>query len=70
MVAQPAEPRILHQNHPMMPIPMGSDFDYAAEFMPSLDFEALAKDVDALMTDSQDWWPADWGHYGGHSSSA
>jgi len=42
---------------------MGEDFDYAKEFK-SLDFEALAKDVDALMTQSQDWWPADYGHYG------
>ena len=42
---------------------MGEDFDYAAEFN-SLDFDALARDVDALMTQSQDWWPADYGHYG------
>ena len=42
---------------------MGEDFDYAAEFN-SLDFDALANDVDALMTQSQDWWPADFGHYG------
>ena len=42
---------------------MGEDFDYAAEFN-SLDFDALANDVDALMTESQDWWPADYGHYG------
>ncbi len=42
---------------------MGDDFDYAAEFA-SLDFEELARDVDALMTESQDWWPADYGHYG------
>ena len=42
---------------------MGDDFDYAAEFN-SLDFDALANDVDALMTQSQDWWPADYGHYG------
>ena len=42
---------------------MGDDFDYAKEFN-SLDFDALANDVDALMTDSQDWWPADYGHYG------
>ena len=40
-----------------------TDFDYAAEFK-SLDFDALAKDVDALMTESQEWWPADYGHYG------
>jgi catalase-peroxidase len=42
---------------------MGEEFDYAAEFK-SVDFEALTKDVDALMTQSQDWWPADYGHYG------
>jgi catalase-peroxidase len=42
---------------------MGDDFDYASEFE-SLDFDALAADVDALMTESQDWWPADYGHYG------
>ncbi len=54
--------RILRQNHPQAD-PMGEDFDYAAEFQ-TLDFDALAKDVDALMTRSQDWWPADYGHYG------
>jgi catalase-peroxidase len=54
--------RILHQNHPQAD-PMGTDFDYAAAFN-SLDFDELARDVDALMTDSQDWWPADYGHYG------
>jgi catalase-peroxidase len=54
--------RILHQNDPHVD-PMGEAFDYAAEFK-TLDFEALAKDVDALMTQSQDWWPADYGHYG------
>ena len=42
---------------------MGADFDYAEEFK-SLDFAALKKDLAALMTDSQDWWPADFGHYG------
>ena len=42
---------------------MGDDFDYASEFA-SLDFDALAADLDALMTDSQEWWPADYGHYG------
>jgi catalase-peroxidase len=42
---------------------MGEDFDYAAEFL-SLDLDALAKDVDAVLTTSQDWWPADFGHYG------
>jgi catalase-peroxidase len=54
--------RILRQNHPQAD-PMGDGFDYAKEFN-SLDFDALAADVDALMTQSQDWWPADYGHYG------
>jgi catalase-peroxidase len=54
--------RILRQNNPQAD-PMGEDFDYASEFE-SLDFEGLARDVDALMTQSQDWWPADYGHYG------
>ncbi len=54
--------RVLRQNHPAAD-PMGEDFDYAEEFN-TLDFEALARDVDALMTDSQEWWPADYGHYG------
>lgn len=44
--------------------PMGEDFDYKKEFN-SLDYEALKKDLHKLMTDSQDWWPADFGHYGG-----
>ncbi|HET8996561.1 MAG TPA: catalase-peroxidase, partial [Acetobacteraceae bacterium] len=44
--------------------PMGSGFDYAREFR-SLDLHAVIADLTALMTDSQDWWPADWGHYGG-----
>ena len=43
--------------------PMDPDFDYAKEFK-SLDLNAVIKDIDALMTDSQDWWPADYGHYG------
>ena len=43
--------------------PMGADFDYAKEFM-TLDLAAVKKDLAALMTDSQDWWPADYGHYG------
>jgi catalase-peroxidase len=54
---------ILHQRHPASD-PMGADFDYAEEFK-KLDYQALKKDLAALMTDSQDWWPADWGHYGG-----
>ncbi len=52
------------RKHPAVANPMGEDFDYAAEFA-SLDLDALTRDVDALMTDSQDWWPADFGHYGG-----
>ncbi len=55
--------KILHQNSPLSN-PMGEDFNYAEEFK-KLDYEALKKDLHALMTDSQDWWPADWGHYGG-----
>ncbi len=55
--------KILHQNTPMSN-PMGEAFNYAEEFK-KLDLEALKKDLYALMTDSQDWWPADWGHYGG-----
>ncbi len=54
--------RILHQ-HSTKSDPMGKDFDYAQEFQ-SLDFAALKKDITDLMTDSQDWWPADFGHYG------
>ncbi|MEO6125178.1 MAG: catalase/peroxidase HPI [Ilumatobacteraceae bacterium] len=54
--------RVLRQNHPLAD-PLGAGFDYAAAFN-SIDFDALAGDVDALMTDSQDWWPADYGHYG------
>jgi catalase-peroxidase len=54
---------ILRQ-HSTLSNPMGENFDYAKEFK-SLDLAALKKDLYALMTDSQDWWPADWGHYGG-----
>ncbi len=54
---------ILHQHAPAAS-PMDADFDYAEAFK-TLDFAALKKDMAALMTDSQDWWPADWGHYGG-----
>jgi catalase-peroxidase len=52
----------LHTNHPAGD-PMGESFDYAKEFE-SLDFDALKKDIEAVMTKSQDWWPADFGHYG------
>ncbi len=52
----------LHQNSPKSD-PMGPDFDYAKEFE-SLDLDAVIKDLHALMTDSQAWWPADYGHYG------
>ncbi|TNE40418.1 MAG: catalase/peroxidase HPI [Sphingomonadales bacterium] len=54
---------ILHQ-HDRKTNPMGGDFDYREE-VKKLDVEALKQDMRALMTDSQDWWPADWGHYGG-----
>ncbi|HSM69568.1 MAG TPA: catalase/peroxidase HPI [Xanthomonadales bacterium] len=54
---------ILHQ-HDRKSNPMGQDFDYR-EAVRKLDFDALKQDLRALMTDSQDWWPADWGHYGG-----
>ncbi len=54
---------ILHQRSEKSD-PMGADFDYAAEFK-TLDLDAVVADLTALMTDSQDWWPADWGHYGG-----
>ncbi|CUH45329.1 catalase/peroxidase HPI [Ruegeria atlantica] len=54
---------ILHQNAPASN-PLGPDFDYAEEFK-KLDMKALKEDLYALMTDSQDWWPADYGHYGG-----
>jgi len=53
---------ILHQ-HSSKSNPMGEDFNYAEEFK-SLDLAAVKKDLQALMTDSQDWWPADFGHYG------
>jgi catalase-peroxidase len=55
--------QILHQ-HSNLSNPMGEDFDYAKEFK-TLDLNAVIKDLHALMTDSQDWWPADFGHYGG-----
>ena len=55
--------RILHQ-HSQKSNPMGKDFKYAEEFK-KLNYQALKKDLYKLMTDSQDWWPADYGHYGG-----
>lgn len=54
---------ILHQ-HDSKTNPLGEDFDYAEEFK-KLDLDAVKNDVKAMMTDSQEWWPADWGHYGG-----
>jgi catalase-peroxidase len=54
---------VLHTNAPAAD-PMGGTFNYAAEFK-KLDLDAVIKDLHALMTDSQDWWPADFGHYGG-----
>jgi catalase-peroxidase len=54
--------KILSQNSPLVD-PMGEEFNYAEEFQ-SLDLDALKQDLTALMTDSQDWWPADFGHYG------
>ncbi len=54
--------KTLQQNSPLSD-PMGDDFCYADEFK-TLDLDAVQKDIDALMTDSQDWWPADYGHYG------
>ncbi len=54
--------KILHQNS-SLPDPMGKDFNYAEEFK-TLDLDALTNDVDQLMTTSEDWWPADYGHYG------
>jgi catalase-peroxidase len=55
--------RVLHQHSPLSD-PMGEEFDYAKEFE-SVDLNAVIQDLHALMTDSQDWWPADFGHYGG-----
>jgi catalase-peroxidase len=54
---------ILHQ-HDTKTNPLGADFNYKEEFM-KLDLEGLKRDLKAFMTESQDWWPADWGHYGG-----
>ena len=55
--------KILHQHSPASN-PLGADFNYAEAFK-TLDLAAVKRDLTALMTDSQDWWPADWGHYGG-----
>ena len=55
--------KMLHQNGPLLN-PLGDDFDYREAFA-ELDLDAVKQDLHALMTDSQDWWPADWGHYGG-----
>ena len=55
--------KVLHPQSPLAD-PMGKEFNYAEEFK-SLDLNAVIKDLHALMTDSQDWWPADFGHYGG-----
>ncbi|MDZ4183780.1 MAG: catalase/peroxidase HPI, partial [Desulfuromonadales bacterium] len=55
--------KMLHQNSSLIN-PMGEEFNYAAEFK-KLDLQALKQNLYALMTDSQEWWPADWGHYGG-----
>lgn len=55
--------KILHQ-HSSKSNPMNEDFDYAEEFK-KLDYKALKEDLYKVMTDSQEWWPADWGHYGG-----
>jgi len=55
--------KVLHQNSSLSD-PMGKEFNYAKEFK-SLDLDAVVKDLRALMTDSQEWWPADFGHYGG-----
>ncbi len=54
---------ILHQNGAASPNPMGDDFDYPQAFQ-RLDYQAVKRDLHALMTDSQPWWPADYGHYG------
>jgi len=54
--------KVLHQHSPLSN-PMDREFNYAKEFQ-SLDLAAVKKDLQALMTDSQDWWPADFGHYG------
>ena len=62
-MAEPAEPPGSPPASPTLSDPMGEEFDYAEEFK-SLDLDAVIEDLHALMTDSQDWWPADFGHYG------
>jgi catalase-peroxidase len=63
-VAEPADLKVLHQHSPPRRTRWGEDFDYAEEFK-SLDLDALKKDdLIEVMTTSQDWWPADYGHYG------
>ncbi|MET9633645.1 hypothetical protein ABZX92_39930, partial [Lentzea sp. NPDC006480] len=54
--------RILRK-HPVQANPMGGEFDYGKEFL-TVDLDELARDVDAVLTESKDWWPADFGHYG------
>ena len=63
LVASQLNLKILHQNSALSD-PLDASFNYAEEFK-KLDLEALKKDLCALMTDSQDWWPADYVHYGG-----
>ena len=55
--------KVLHQHSPLSD-PMGKEFNYAEEFK-TLDLNAVIKDLQSLMTNSQEWWPADFGHYGG-----
>ncbi|CAB4714058.1 unannotated protein [freshwater metagenome] len=54
--------KVLQQN-PAVGDPMGADFNYSAEFK-TLDLESVRKDIDQVMATSQEWWPADYGHYG------
>ncbi|MGM0551035.1 MAG: catalase/peroxidase HPI [Bacteroidota bacterium] len=65
---QPSGPKGLNldilRQHSSLASPMGEQFNYAEEFK-KLDLQAVKKDIHELMTDSKDWWPADWGHYGG-----
>jgi catalase (peroxidase I) len=62
LVAESAGPAVLHQHSPQSN-PMGEDFNYAEEFK-TLDLDALKRDIFEVMTTSQEWWPADYGHYG------